>query len=105
MEKNENSQTLLLEVLGASPPMRVLDFLIENERTSWSLIEISKNAKVGYSTLKLIIPTLLKAGLIKVDRTIGRVKLYIIVKNNGIVQKLSSLRNTINSQLVETFIN
>ncbi len=90
-----SSRTSFLKIMGANPINRVLDFLIENERTSWSMVEISKNANVGYSTLKIILPKMLETNLIKVVKKIGKIKLYVINKESSIVKKLFLLHKEI----------
>jgi len=89
------SKTSFLKIMGANPINRVIDFLIENERDSWSMVEISKNANVGYSTLKLILPKMLKTELIIITKEIGKIKLYTINKENIIVKKLFALHKEI----------
>lgn len=97
------SKTSFLIVMGASPINRILDFLIENERESWSMIEISKNAGVGYATLKLILPRLLKNGLITIKKQIGKIKLYSINKENPVAKKLFGLHEEIAIKEMERF--
>lgn len=88
--------TSFLEIMGNTPLNRVLDFLIENDRESWTMFEISKNAKVGYSTLKIILPKLLEQGLVIVPRKIGMSKLYTMDKESPITNKIYSLYKAIN---------
>ena len=83
--------------MGNSPINRILDFLIENDRTNWSMIEIKDGAKVGYATLKIILPKLVEKGLIIIDKEIGKVKLYKINIESLIVQKIYELYNEINN--------
>jgi len=97
--------TSFLEVLGDSPTNKVLDFLIENDRTSWSMNEIRDNANVGYSTLKLILPIMLKNDLIEVDKKIGKIKLYVIKKDGKIVKKIYELYNEINTLEINKLIS
>ena len=84
--------------MGANPTNRIIDFLIENDRDSWTMKEISENANVGYSTLKIILPRLLKRELIIIKKIIGTSKLYSINKENPVVKKIYELYNTINVQ-------
>lgn len=100
MEIKQTTKTSFLKVMGANPINKTLDFLIENERDSWTMAEISKNAGVGYSTLKLVLPKLLKNELIFIDKQIGKLKLYKINKENKIVSKLYLLHNTINKESI-----
>lgn len=87
--------TLFLEVMGASPINKVFDFLIENERTSWSMNEISENMNVGYSTLKILIPKMLRNNLLVIDRKIGKIKLYKLNKENEIIKLVYGIYNKV----------
>lgn len=103
-EKKENINTSFLKIMGNSPINKVLDFLIENERESWSMNEISENANVGYSTLKLILPKIVKNNLVYIKKEIGKIKLYTINKENAIVKKIYDLYKTINKSEIERLI-
>lgn len=102
-ERTENSKTFFLKIMGANPVNRVLDFMIENERDSWAITEISKFAKVGYSTLKVLLPKMQSNGLLKITKKVGKLKLYTINKDNPVVKKIYNLHNQINLQTIETF--
>jgi len=84
---------------------KIIDFLIENERESWTMGEISENSEIGYSTLKIIIPKMLSFGLIVIARTVGKSNLYMINKENPIVQKLKLLHDTISVVRMESLLN
>lgn len=90
--------------MGDNPSNRVLDFLIENDRDSWTMIEIRDGARVGYSTLKQLIPKLKKSKLIIVKKKVGKSELLIINKNNSIVKRIYELYNTINESEIKRFI-
>jgi predicted transcriptional regulator len=91
-----NTKTSFLEIMGVNPINRVLDFLIENDRESWTMAEISRNAGVGYSTLKVILPKMEKNKLIVVVKKVGKLKLYTINKDSEITKKIYSLYKAIN---------
>jgi len=95
-EIKEKEKTSFVRIMGNSPINRILDFLIENDRTNWSMIEIKDGAKVGYATLKLILPRLLNKNLIAIDKEIGKVKLYKINSENSIVKRIYDLYKEIN---------
>ena len=88
-------KTNFVKVMGESPRIKVLDFLIENGRTRWSLSEL-REARVGYSTLKILMPELLKLGIVKIDDVYGKLKLYKINKENPLVSSIIKLYNQIN---------
>jgi len=83
--------------MGNSVYTKLIDFFIENDRTHWSMSELTQ-ANVGYSTLKLVLPKLLENGLIVINEQYGKIKLYKINKENIIVKKIYILYNEINKQ-------
>lgn len=103
MEVKLSSKTNFLIALGSSPINKVLDFLIENRRGSWTMVEISKNARVGYSTLKIVMPNLLKNGLVKINKKVGKSNLFVINDENPTVEKLEDFRKQINLQSLKKF--
>lgn len=94
-EIGENTETSFIKVMGSSPVNKLIDFLIENDRESWSMNEISENARIGYSTLKLLLPELEKTEIIKVTKKVGKIKLYTMNKENPIVKELYDLHKMI----------
>jgi len=98
------TQVSFLKVMGDSPINKVLDFLIENDRESWSMNEISENANVGYSTLKLVLPKMAKNDLIIVKKKIGKIKLYTINKSSSIVKMIYELYKEVNKKEIERLI-
>jgi predicted transcriptional regulator len=93
-------KTSFVEVMGNNPTVRVLDFLIENDRESWSMVEISRNANVGYSTMKLLLPRLIKQEILVARRRIGKINLYGMNKGNRLVQRIYDTYNEANKRLI-----
>lgn len=86
MEITNINQSLFIEVMGDSPINRVLNFLVINEDYDYSLTDIAKYAKVGYSTLQLFWTKLEKAGIVKQTRKVGKAKMYRLNKANPAVK-------------------
>lgn len=108
IEMNEvtlETPTNFVGVLGSSPTNRILDFFIENEREGWAMTEIAEQSRVAYPSVKLVIPKLLEKNVIKIDKKIGKIKLYKINFKNPIAKKLKELRNTINKFEIENYLN
>lgn len=78
-------------VMGDTPFIRVVDFLLENRPFDYSKTEIAKNAGVGWSTLHGIWKILARAEIMKQTRTVGRSKMYKLNEENPIVKKLIEL--------------
>ena len=94
-----NTQTKLRRILGDNPTVKTIEFFIENDRTNWTLTEIAGSSDLAYASLKLIVPKLLKTRLIKIDKTIGKAKLYRINRDSTIVKELYNLIGVINKNL------
>ena len=81
------NKTAFLEIFGASPELKVLDFLIVNEDFDYSMTDIAEQSEVGYSTLKLFWNRLEKEGIVTKTRTVGKAKLYKLNMKNSIVKR------------------
>lgn len=92
MARKEKS--IFLDVVGNSPVMRVLQYLIEGRDFDYTLTDLTK-AGVSWGTLHAIFPKLIKYRLVVRTRTIGRAKLYKINKDNPIAKKFIDLYDTL----------
>lgn len=81
-------ETLFRKVLGDTPQIRVLEFLIEGRELDYSISDIAEGAEIGRTTLFRIWDDLIKNKIIKPTRQIGNAKLYILNIENIFVKKL-----------------
>lgn len=79
-------KSVFLEVVGDSPVMRLLQYLIEGRHFDYTLTDLAKNSGVSWATLYAIFPKLLKYGIAKKVREVGRAKLYKINEENEIAK-------------------
>ncbi len=91
MKKN-NEISIFLQVVGDTPKLRILDFLLTFQKFDYSLTDIARNAKVSYSNLMLIWPKLLETNLVKQTRVVGKAKMFRLNEKNPIAQELSRLQ-------------
>lgn len=87
--------TIFRETLGDTPVIRVLDFLIEGRGLDYSLSDIAENSSIGWTTLHRIWDKMLKSGMIKPTREIGRAKLFKLNEENPAVKDLIKLYDTL----------
>jgi len=80
-----------LIVMGDSPKMRVLDFLLTYDVFDYSLSDIAENSGVGYTTLMEFWPSLIKTQIVEETRRVGRARMFRINKKNPAVKLLSKL--------------
>ncbi|MDO8459606.1 MAG: hypothetical protein Q7S74_00715 [Nanoarchaeota archaeon] len=87
-DDNEESVSIFVEYFGSSPYVKVLDFLIEGQDFDYSMTEVARGAKVGWSAFTRIWEQLLKKEIIVSTRVIGNAKLFKLNRKNPSVIKL-----------------
>lgn len=93
-ELNLKTPTKFTRVLGSVPAIKILDFLIENRRDSWSMTEIAMQGGIAYPSVKHAMPALIESGLIISTRKVGRIPLYAL-SNDSVAKKLIELHQLI----------
>ena len=97
--------TIFRETLGDTPVIRVLDFLIEGRGLDYSLSDIAENSSIGWTTLHRIWGKMLKLGIVKPTREIGRAKLFKLNEENSAVKDLIKLYDTLLYQHTEKHLS
>jgi len=103
MTKEKEMSSFVL-VMGNTPFIRVVDFLLENRLFDYSKTEIAKNAEVGWSTLHGIWKILEKAKIVKKTRMVGKSKMFKLNEENLIVRKLIELDARISDVFAEQIV-
>ncbi len=83
-------ESIFLEHVGNNPRMRVLQYLIEGREFDYTLTDML-NAEVSWGTLNVLIPNLVKLGIVIKTRKIGRATLHKINKENATAKQLIAL--------------
>lgn len=82
-------KSVFMELLGTSPTVRVLDYLLSVYPLDCSASDIAENAQISRTTLHYnIIPDLAKNEALVMTRTLGMIKLYKLNEKNPLVRKL-----------------
>jgi hypothetical protein len=90
MEKNDD-KSVLLECLGESPEIRIMDFLIENQIFDYSKKQIIEGTGLARATFFAHWENIEKFRVVKVSRKFGKAKLFQLDKENPIVIQLLKL--------------
>ena len=101
MRKQPEEMSLLLRFFGATPAMRVIDFLMENYLFEYLKKEMAEGAGISRVTLYKLFPRLVSEGIVVETRRIGRGRFYKINRRSEIVKKLYA----IDFKLIEGFAN
>ena len=94
--------SILIEVLGRSPKLRIIDFLIDNFSADFSKKGIMEGSGVSKVTFYNEWNGLVKFGIVTMTRKFGKTQLFRINKDNGIVKKLMSLEFEIGTEAIES---
>ncbi len=97
-------KSLLLQFLGDTPFLRVVDFLIENSIFDYTKTEIAENADISRASLYKIWPNVEQYNIIKESRKIGNTTLYRLNKENPVVQELIELDLKISKEFAESLV-
>lgn len=87
----KHNETLLLQYLGPSPVLRMIDFFLDNPISDYSKNEIAKRLEMSRATFFKYWAELEKSGAVKITRKIGRATLYKLDDKNEIVKHLVRL--------------
>ena len=85
------SNSLLLQTIGDTVENRIIDFLIEGRRIDYTKKDIADNCDISRPTLYKIFPMMMKSGIVKPTRMIGRVQLYSLNESNEKAKALLKL--------------
>ena len=91
MNNGLDNNSLLVEILGTSPVIKIIDFLITFADFDYPLTEIAENSRVSYSSLQIIWPKLEKNNIVIKTRRVGKSDLYKLNTKNPAVQQLIKL--------------
>jgi hypothetical protein len=90
--------SLLLDFLGETPELRVLDFFIENDIFDYSMADVSRGIGMARVTIKRVFDDMVKEELITSTRKVGKAQLYNLNKSSPVVQTLLKLDMDISTQ-------
>ncbi len=83
--------SLFIEFFGSTPKFRMMNFLLDNPFVGYTKTEIAEGAEVSWASLFNHWEALEKGGIVKVVRTIGRVKLYQLNDSSPVVKQLKKI--------------
>jgi len=90
-KKYKPEETLLLQYLGSSPTLRMVDFFLDNPFSDYAKNEVARSLAMSRATFFKYWKVLEKSGAVKVTRQIGRATFYKLDKQNDIVKQLVKL--------------
>ncbi len=95
------NDSLLIEFLGDTPLIRVLDFLIVFREYDYNKQDIAKNSNVSWNTLDKIWDKLVDLSIIVHTRKVGKSQMFRINQDNVAVKKLIELHKSLMVESME----
>lgn len=83
--------SVLIEYLGDTPILRIIDFLLENRLFDYSKKQIIEGTGIAKATFYKYWERLIELGVVKSTRTFGKTKLYKINEQSNIIQKIKDV--------------
>lgn len=86
---------VLIDVFGRGNTMKVLDYLLDITEVDVSIKDIMEGTNLSRKTVDTIIEQLSKSDLVKMNRKIGKTKMYIINREDPVVAKLLDINDIV----------
>ncbi len=84
-------KSLFIELVGDSPTIRILDYLLTERELDFSITDMAEHAGIGRATLYRNWDSLIKNNIIVPTRVIGKAKLFKLNKESSKIKKLIEL--------------
>jgi len=94
-------KSILLEIFGETPELKVIDFLIGNNIFDYTKTEIANGAGISRPTLYKFWEKLVKSGLLIKTRKINRTQLFKVNTDSIIIKKIMEIEMKIGLKEVE----
>ncbi|MBI2084234.1 MAG: hypothetical protein HYT70_01290 [Candidatus Aenigmarchaeota archaeon] len=94
-------ESILIQYVGNTPKLRVIDFLIDNMPFDYSKKEIIEGSGISKTTFFNIWKDFVKFRILKSTRKYGKTQLYTIDKENTFVRRLLDLELALANEYAE----
>ena len=95
------NQSLLLQYVGDTPKLRIMDFFLDNKESDYSKKEIIEYVGISKTTFYKVWDEILKFEFLKATRKYDRAQLYALNPDSALVQKFKDLDDEIGRQAME----
>ena len=96
-------ESIFINVLGDTPKIRILNYLIKYRGLDYSMSDIARNSGVGWATLSRLWDGFIKLKIVVPTREIGKAKLFKINEDNPAVLELIEVYKKLLQQETENY--
>src|SRR3972149_7862057 len=96
-------ESIFVRVLGDTPKIRILNYLIKYRGLDYSMSDIARNSNVGWSTLNRLWDDLISFRIIEKTRNVGKSKLFKLNEKNSAVIQLIEVYKKLLLQETENY--
>ena len=96
---------IFIRVLGDTPKVRILNYLIKSRGLDFSMSDIARNSNVGWATLSRLWNSFVQFKIVTLTRNIGKAKLFKLNENNSTVKKLIDVYKQLLIQETENYFS
>ena len=83
--------TVLVDVFGNSPEVRLLDFFMDHPLNDYMLKEIAESTGMNKRTISRALDSLTANRILRITRKIGKVRLYMLDSESPLVQDIKRI--------------
>lgn len=84
-------KSLLLQLYGDNPVLRIIDFMIDNKGLDLTKADIINGTEISRAALFKYWKEIERFGIVKITRKFGKTKLYTLNSENQVVKRLLDL--------------
>jgi len=95
-------KSLLIQLQGDNPTIRIIDFMLENKGLDITKKDIINGAGISRAALFKYWKDIEKFDIVRITRKFGKTKLYTLNSENGIVKRLIDLELELIKNSVDT---
>jgi predicted transcriptional regulator len=92
---------LIATVFGYSPQMRILNYLLDFPTNDFTKKETIQALGMSKQTFYKYFVNLEETGMVKVNRTIGKARLYKIDRSNPMIKTITEFEKKLSMQIAE----
>jgi|TARA_Y100000294_G_scaffold154982_1_gene154933 DNA-binding transcriptional ArsR family regulator len=98
-------KSIFIRVLGDTPKIRILNYLIKYRGLDYSMSDIARNSNVGWATLSRLWKEFVSLKIIVSTREIGKAKLFKLNEENPAVNELIGVYKKLLQQETEDYFS